>query len=195
MNKQEKSDSSNYQKYRWFFTASGKLVIGGKNSEQNEKLVNEILKSGLNYIVMHTSNPGSPFTMIVDQGTTESDLHEQAIFTACFSQEWKKGKKSCAIDIFDSKQITKNKGMKEGTFGVLGKVARRNVELKLGLELQEGVLRAVPKPREALLWVKPGSVEKGRAAKEISKVLKEKNINIEMEELLRALPSGGISII
>src|SRR3989344_6673467 len=98
-----------YTKYRWFFTSSGKLVIGGKNSEQNEMLMSEIIKSGLNYIIMHTSTPGSPFTMIVDEGLSDDDLHEQAVFTGCFSQEWKKGKKSTSIDIFNSKQLTKGK--------------------------------------------------------------------------------------
>ncbi len=184
-----------YTKYRWFFTSSGKLVIGGKSAEQNETLVREIIKSGIDYIVMHTHNPGSPFTFIVDEGIDEKDLEEQAIFTACFSQEWKKGKKSAVIDIFDSKQITKNKGMKRGTFGVLGKVNRRIVGLRLGLEIQEEVLRAIPKPKEALLWIIPGTLEKDKASKEIQGILKDKKVNLLMDEIDRALPAGGINII
>ncbi len=191
MNKPQTS----YTKYRWFFTSGGKLVIGGKSAEQNELLVKEIIKSKMDYIVMHTHNPGSPFTFIVDEGIDENDLEEQAIFTACFSQEWKKGKKSAVIDIFDSKQIAKGKGMKRGTFGVLGKVNRRTVELKLGLEIQEGALRAVPRPKEALLWIKPGEIEKDKTSKEIQGILKGKKTDIKIEEIDRALPAGGIEII
>ena len=193
-NKMTKSQNS-YTKYRWFFTSSGKLIIGGKSAEQNELLVKEVLKSGVDYITMHTHNPGSPFTFLVDEGLNELDLEEQAIFTACFSQEWKKRKKSAVIDIFDSKQIAKSKGMKRGTFGVLGKINRRTVELKLGLEIQEGVLRAVPRPKEALLWIKPGLLEKDKASKEIQGILKDKKVNFLMEEIDRALPAGGIEII
>ncbi|MBS3074632.1 DUF814 domain-containing protein [Candidatus Pacearchaeota archaeon] len=193
----EKMRSQSYLKYRWFFTSSGKLVIGGKNAEQNELLVKEITKSGIDYIVMHTTNPGSPFTFLVDEGenVTEEDLMEQAVFTGCFSQEWKKQKKTTSIDIFHSKQITKNKGMKSGTFGVLGKANRRAVELKLGLEVQEEKLRAVPRPREALLWITPGEETRNKAAKEIKKILKEKNLDFTVEEIERAMPAGGIKII
>ncbi len=193
-NSQSSQSSQSYTKYRWFFTSSGKLVIGGKSAEQNEVLVKEVMKLGINYIVMHTHAPGSPFTFIVDEGVNEKDLEEQAIFTACFSQEWKKGKKSVVIDIFDSSQIAKKRGMKKGMFGVLGKVNRRNVELKLGLEMQEGVLRAVPKPVKALLWITPGETEKSKAAKEIKKVLDEKGLSLTREEIERALPAGGMKI-
>ena len=190
--KETNPNSANYEKYRWFFTGSGKLVIGGKNAEQNELLVKEIINLNIDYIVMHTRAPGSPFTFIVDEGLSEKDLHEQAVFTGCFSHEWKKQKKSAIIDIFHSKQITKNKGMKRGTFEVLGKVNRRTVELKLGLEVQEGRLRAVPNPNKALLWVVPGRESRNKAAKEIGKILKEKNLDFTVEEIERALPAGGI---
>ncbi|MEK6918940.1 MAG: NFACT RNA binding domain-containing protein [Nanoarchaeota archaeon] len=186
--------SNSYLKYRWFFTSSGKLVIGGKNSEQNEHLMKEIMASGLDYIIMHTSTPGSPFTMIVDEGLTDKDLHEQAVFTGCFSQEWKKRKKSTSIDIFDSKQLTKGKGMKEGTFGVLGKVSRRNVELKLGIETQEGTIRAVPNSNNASIIIEPGIIEKGKAAKIIKERLKNLGIEADREEIERAIPSGEFTI-
>jgi len=182
------TQSNSYEKYRWFFTSGGKLVIGGKSAEQNETLVKEIIKLGLNYVVMHTSEPGSPFTFMVDEGIDDSDLHEQAVFTASFSQQWKKGKKTAPIDIFSSKQVTKNNGMKEGTFGVLGKVAARNAELKLGFEIQEGKLRCVPNPDEKTTCIKPGKETKTKIAKESKKYFKVRNIELSMEDIERAMP-------
>lgn len=187
--------NNSYTKYRWFFTSSGKLVIGGKNSEQNEELMKEIMKSKIKHVIMHTTTPGSPFTMIVDEGLVEEDLHQQAVFTACFSQEWKKGRRSTSIDIFDNKQLGKNKGMKEGTFGVLGKVIRRNVELKLGIQVQEEVIRAVPDTKGAVIIIKPGVIEKGKVAKMIRTKLESLGIKADREEIERALPSGGFEII
>ena len=48
-----------YEKFRWFFTSGGKLVIGGKSAEQNE----EVLKAHLDRddLIMHTKQAGSLF--------------------------------------------------------------------------------------------------------------------------------------
>ena len=71
-----------YEKYKWFYTSSGKLVIGGKSAEQNESLVKDIMRIKKNYIVMHTKEPGSPFAIILDdiKNVSENDLDETAIF-------------------------------------------------------------------------------------------------------------------
>ena len=186
----------NYTKYRWFFTTSGKLVVGGKNSEQNEELVNYIIKEGKEHIVMHTTSPGSPFSFILDDISklTEKDLEETAIFTACFSQEWKRGKKKAKVDIFTSKQIKKEKGMKIGTFRVIGKSKSKNVELKLVLAVQNGKLRAVPfstghyKERILGYIIKPGKLSKKEA---ILKIYHQVNNDFSLEEIEQAIPSGG----
>jgi len=194
------SDAANYQKYRWFFTSTGKIVIGGKSAAQNESLMKEILKSKHDYIVMHTTQPGSPFTVIIDVeggGVNEKDIEEQAIFTACFSQEWKKGRKNntAAVDIFNNKQVVKKHGMKLGTFGVLGKEIRRKVPMKLWLEIQEEKLRAVPNPEKKIISVEPGMKEKKELLVEIQKILKETyDKEFSKEEIMQALPAGGITI-
>ena len=87
-----------YKKYRWFFTSSDNLVIGGKSAEQNEEIMKTHSESREKYVVMHTSSPGSPFTLIREP--SKQDLIEMAIFTACFSQQWKKGSKEAELDIF-----------------------------------------------------------------------------------------------
>ena len=55
--------------YRWFYTSEGKLVIGGKNEEQNELVLKHFLKS--EYTVMHTNAPGSPFMIIQDSSPSK----------------------------------------------------------------------------------------------------------------------------
>ena len=92
-----------YEKYRWFFTSSNKIVIGGKSAEQNEDIMRNIENED---VVMHTSSPGSPFCII--SSPSEKDIEEVAIFTACFSHEWKKGKKTSEVHIFKGEQVTKN---------------------------------------------------------------------------------------
>ena len=107
-------------KFRKFITSSGKFVLAGKNSENNEELVKQ---AGKEEIVLHTKAPGSAFVNIkLKEGekAEEKDIKEAAIFCARYSQAWKKAgiKKDVAVHVFKGKDIFKIKGMKIGTFGV-----------------------------------------------------------------------------
>ncbi len=186
-----------YKKYRWFFTVSGKLVIGGKSSEQNEELLKKIKQKSNDFVVMHTNDPGSPFTVILSERSevTERDLEECAIFTACFSRAWRLGKKKSKVDIFRASDLYKEKNMKQGTWGVFGKVMQKEAVLKLILTKQKGLLRAVPKLNSKkedpeIIELKPGKIEKIDLAKNIKAKL---GIELDEVELLSAVPSGRFS--
>lgn len=190
-------DKQDYEKYRWFFTSSGKLVIGGKSAEQNESIM-----SGVNEgdVIMHTSSPGSPFCVI--QNPSEEDIEEAATFTACFSHEWKKvknnsNKNKVEVHLFKGEQVTKNKGMKTGTFGVMGSVKRKKVELKLALDFQKGKLRAVPMDvaKKKIAILTPGSLDKNQAAEKILELIKNKySYPITRDEVMSAIPSDSINV-
>lgn len=186
-----------YKKYRWFFTKSGKLVYGGKSAEQNEEIVQAIMTKTDNYIMMHTRIPGSPFAIIDAnlKNVSEQDLEEVAIWTACFSRAWRSGLKKTTVDIFTKKQIVKKQGMKTGTFGVEGKIERKNVILRMCLIYQKKVLRAVPETtlkedEKILMNIIPGKIPKEQFAKMISEKLKK-----QFEEVLNALPTGNFGVV
>ena len=175
-----------YQKYRWFYTSSGMLVIGGKSAEQNEEIVKLARQ---NDVMLHTADPGSPFCIIIDEvEETEQDIREAAIFCACLSKAWKQKKKQVAVDIFRKEQVYKDKRMAKGTFGIKGNAEKIKVELKLYLNFQEGKLRAVPFETD-IASITSGDLSKEKAAEIISKKLE-----IKKEEVLSALPSDGINI-
>ncbi|MEK6891222.1 MAG: NFACT RNA binding domain-containing protein [Nanoarchaeota archaeon] len=180
-----------YEKYRWFYTSNKHLVIGGKNAEQNEELVKKFLKTNPKYVVMHTKDPGSPFSIIVADNPTEKDLEETAIFTGSFSRAWRDGKKKASVDVFLMEQIVKMKNMKSGTFGVIEKVDRKSLELKLYLTIQKERARFVPqKPlKEQTICIVPGKMPKDQIAEELAVKLE-----ITKEEILNALPTGGSKI-
>lgn len=184
-----------YMKYKWFFTSSGKLVVGGKSAEQNDELIKRMKKESHEFVVMHTSQPGSPFSFIVSkpEELSKSDLEETAIFTGCFSRAWKLGKKKAIIDIFRASQLYKSPSMKQGTWGLNGKIQKTTVEIKLVLTKQKGKLRAVPEQstKSSFLSISPGKIDKVKALSELSSALKNK---FTPDEILSALPSGGIII-
>ena len=185
-----KNIEENYDKYRWFFTSSGKLVVGGKSARQNEKLVKKLIEGEDKVLLMHTARPGSPFSAILGpiEKLDERDLEEAAIFTASFSQQWKEGGGKIKVNAFTNKDVYKEKKMKEGTFGVKGKEKGEKVELKLYLKKQDGKLRAVPF-QEGEVSITPGEMSKEKAAELISKKL-----NVDKEEVVQALPAGGFNI-
>ncbi len=185
-----------YERFRWFFTYSGKVVIGGKSAEQNENVINKHLER--EDVVMHTALPSSPFVVIKSEGKeiSERDIEEAAIFCACFSQQWKKRRMKVEVHIFSPEQITKGRGSKTGTFSVLGNIEKIQAELRLALAIQNEKLRAVPisSTRDKLVIIEPGMIKKEKAAEEIGKMLKEKRLDIKREEIIQALPAGGFVI-
>ena len=186
-----------YKKYRWFFTKSKKLVAGGKSAIQNEELIKSLKKQDTDLIVMHTSSPGSPFAVIISpiNKVLESDLEQTAVFTACFSRDWRDGKEKSTVDIFKLSQLYKDKKMKIGTWGVKGDIQHKKVELELVLTTQKETLRAVPpstpEKKSILLNILPGKIDKRSI---VPKMALELHEEFNQEAILSALPPGGVKI-
>ena len=103
-------------KFREFYTSSKKLILCGKSAEQNEELIKKNLSP--EETVLHTRAPGSPFCVIKNNKPTTKDIKETAIICAAFSKDWKKNKKNVEVHVFKASTISKQKGMKPGTFSV-----------------------------------------------------------------------------
>ena len=185
-----------FRNYRWFYTNDGKLVIGGKNEDQNELVLRNFLKP--NYVVMHTSKPGSGFMIIQSDKPSKDDLNETAIFCGAFSKQWKLGEKQIDVDIFKGNQLHKTKDMRIGTFGVNGKKKKVKVKPELVLVIQKGKLRAVPKVKrkeEILVSIKPGKLSKEEATNKIAKKIKDKfHFPVSKEEIMQVIPSSEMSV-
>lgn len=96
-------------------TINEKIVLMGKNQEQNEQLVKQF--KGKENIIMHTVAPGSPFCVALKKPTLK-EKKQIANFCAAYSQDWRDNKKDIKVHWFTGKDIYKRKGMKTGTFGV-----------------------------------------------------------------------------
>lgn len=186
----------NYFNYRWFVTSSDKMVVGGKSAEQNDELLTKLKSRSKDFIVMHTSSPGSPFSVILadKKNVSPEDLEQTALFTACFSRAWKERKKSSVVDIFSLSQLSKSPALKSGTWQVVGKIQRKSVSLKLVLTKQKSKLRAVPQSaaKKFFCKIRPGKNDKtqmlGALQAKIPEIFSE-------QDFLSALPSGGVQIV
>jgi len=185
-----------YKKYKWFFTSNKRLVVAGKSDSSNDELLLNLKKLNREFWVAHASQPGSPFAVICARPeiVKDEDLEELAVFTGCFSKAWKLGKKTTEIHLFKLSQVEKKRGMKTGSWIVNGKIKKVKIELMLVLTKQRGTLKAVPEKstRKIFLRIVPGLTDKTKMVEKIAIALGD--IKVDKEEILSALPAGGLKI-
>jgi predicted ribosome quality control (RQC) complex YloA/Tae2 family protein len=189
-----------YEKYHWFFSSEGFLVIAGRDSTTNEILIKKHTEK--DDIVLHTDMSGSPFTVIKTEGKkpSEQTLQEAADFTVSFSNAWKKGLASIEVFHVSPEQVTKepNSGeyLPKGAFVIRGKVnyLLGRINLAIGL-LKDGramiaPLSAVEKNCKSVIKIFPGKSKTSEVAKKIQAKLKYD----DLDEIIRLLPSGGVDL-
>jgi predicted ribosome quality control (RQC) complex YloA/Tae2 family protein len=87
--KEEMANKQWYEKFRWFTTSDGFLVVAGKDSVSNEVLIKKYTKQ--EDIVFHAEITGSPFVVIKTEGkeVSEAALKEAAEAAASYSRAWR----------------------------------------------------------------------------------------------------------
>jgi predicted ribosome quality control (RQC) complex YloA/Tae2 family protein len=121
-----------YDRFRWFHTNDGYLVIGGRNADQNEELVKKYLEPGDK--VLHTQAHGGPVTVLKATDPSEasspdiklpdSSIEEAAQFAVTYSSVWKDGRYAGDVYAVDSDQVTKTpesgEYLEKGGFAIRG---------------------------------------------------------------------------
>jgi hypothetical protein len=143
---------------------------------------------------------GSPFFLIKTEGKKVDELaiQETAEATASFSRAWKAG--LATIDVFYvkpeqvSKQSESGEYMAKGAFMIRGKTTYVHPNIKLAVGIRQGKIMcgpvsAVKKNCEKFMLFSQGNEKASDAAKKI-----KKELGGELDEIIRALPSGGVRI-
>jgi len=185
-----------FEKFHWFITSNGHVVIGGKDFKQNELIVRRYLAD--NDLFFHADIHGAPVVVLKVDGEeiSEDEIYEAAQFAAAYSRAWKLG--MSAIDVYWVKgnQVSKSppsgEYLPKGAFMVRGKRNYiRNVPLILGIGLSpsdEALIISGPPSiikKECILWVEivPGSMSKSEVAKLIYKFFID-NVGEELRQML-----------
>ncbi len=189
-----------YEKFRWFFSSDGFLVIAGRDASSNEVVIKKHAEK--EDLVFHTDAPGSPFAVLKNSDKKEipeSSREEAAVFCATFSKAWEQGIRY--LDVFEVRpdQVTKEARAGEyvakGAFMVYGKRKNYHASLSLAIGLYGGAVMsgpesAVRKHCSKFLVMKQGSSKKGDISRKIMNYLGLHS----NDDILAALPSGGIDI-
>lgn len=208
----KKLEKAWFEKFRWFNSSDGFLVLGGRDATTNEILVKKHLEP--HDIVFHADIVGAPFVVVKTKGEapTGQVIREAAQFAASYSRAWREMLSTIDVYWIHSDQVSKaapsGQYLEKGSFIIRGtKNYIRNVGLKvaIGVRLEDDWIHVIGGPldpicRQANLHVivVPGEQTSAELARQIHHLLSERIdkehrhqiSKISIEEIQRFIPSG-----
>ena len=189
-----------YEKFRWFISSDDFLVMGGRDATSNEIVIKK--HTDRNDLVLHTDMAGSPFFVIKAnrKKIPESTIKEAADAVCTFSRTWKLGLQTSDVFYVSPEQVSKKtkagEYMGKGAFMIYGKTnyIENKVNLAIGITkdktIMSGPVEAIKKKCEKYVTLKQGNEKVSAVAKKISYKL---GGNLDLDEIIRALPAGTFS--
>ncbi len=181
-----------FEKYRWFYSSDGFLIIGGRDATTNEIIIKKNTEQ--NDIVFHTEIAGSPFVVVKSGGKKipETTMKEAAEFTASFSRAWKLGIPYAESYYVLPEQVSKKaqagEYLKKGAFMIYGKKNFISPKINIAIgrykgKIMSGPVSAIKKHCKEYFQIEQGQGKPSDAAKIISKKL-----NVNIDDVIKALP-------
>jgi len=211
-----------YDRFRWFHTSTGYLVIGGRNADQNEELVKKYM--GKHDRFFHTRAHGGPVTLLKAAGPSESadpvdfseeTLREAAQFAVSYSSDWKDGRGAGDAYMVEPDQVSKTpesgEYIEKGSFVIRGdRTYFEDVPCRIAVGVQcEPVTQAIGGPPSAIVdraatsvTLEPGMYAQNDAAMMVYRELKGRFADqsfvrkvASADQLQEFLPPGGSDIV
>ncbi|MFX0004111.1 MAG: ribosome rescue protein RqcH [Candidatus Hermodarchaeota archaeon] len=149
-----------YEKFRWFFSSDGYLIIGGRDATSNEAIFKKQIEQ--NDLVFHTNFPGSPLVIIKNPHNHKiplSTIDETAEFAASYSRAWKENWGVVDVFYIHPDQISKTppsgEFLPKGSFIITGKKNFiKNVKTKLTIGIKFVNIEANSKDNQKIFYPK-----------------------------------------
>ncbi|WP_456394659.1 ribosome rescue protein RqcH [Thermococcus sp.] len=200
----EKRKKRWFEKFRWFLSSEGFLVLGGKDASTNEMLIKKHMNE--NDLYCHADVYGAPHVVIKDgRKAGEKTIFEACQFAVSMSKAWSRGVYSEDAYWAYPEQVTKKTPSGEylgkGAFMVYGK---RNwfhglpLKLAVGIVLYEGDDFVVCAPVDAIkahanryIVIRPGGLKKSELVKRIKHIFEKWGYRVREEDIMAVLPPGN----
>ena len=211
-----------YERFRWFHTSDGFLVLGGRNADQNEDLVKKYLDRGDRFF--HTQARGGPVTILKATGPSEptreidlpeTTLDEAATFAVSYSSVWKDGRFAGDVYMADPDQVSKTpesgEYLEKGAFTVRGdRTYFRDTAVSAAVGITcEPETRVVGGPPSAIeprtetsVTLEPGQYAQNDAAKRLYRTFRERFRDTSFvrkvaspDLIAEFLPPGGSRVV
>jgi len=173
-----------YEKFRYFISSDGFLVVAGKDTVSNEVIIKKYTTQ--EDVVFHAEITGSPFVVVKTEGKeiSEQVLHEAAEFAASYSRAWRENAGTADVYWVKVDQLRKSgpsgESIPHGAFFVEGKRNwYRNTPLRVavGITVKEeaefvgGPVDAVKAKTKSYIIIQPGDYQGKELLKQIMRSL------------------------
>ncbi|MCX2819317.1 ribosome rescue protein RqcH [Haladaptatus sp. F3-133] len=209
-----------YDRFRWFRTSDGFLVIGGRDADQNDEIYKKYTDP--DDVFFHTQAPGGPVTVLKrtepdepkgDIEVPDRSREEAARFAGIYSSVWDTGQGAAEVYSVPASNISKTpesgEYIEKGSVVVRGERTYYTVEMEasVGMRLDDeaGVIGGPPsavEPRCGFsVRLEPGRYSRNDTAKRVYRRFREElDENVvrritTVDEVRRFLPSGGSRMI
>jgi len=190
-----------FEKFRWFTSSDGFLVVAGKDAVTNEVLIKK--HTDEHDTVFHADIVGAPFVVVKTEGKEPSErcLREAGEFAAAFSRAWREGFASVDVYWVRPDQLSKSgpsgESVAHGAFVVRGQRNwMRGIPLRIAIgvvfneaegipKIEAGSVDLVKPKTEAHVVIVPGDLEGRDFFKRILKALSEKVPKEKRQAILR----------
>jgi predicted ribosome quality control (RQC) complex YloA/Tae2 family protein len=187
-----------YEKFRWFVSSEGFLVVGGRDAVSNEIVIKK--HTAPDDLVLHTDMAGSPFFVIKAEGRVpgEQTVMEAADATATFGRAWRRGLPYADVFCVKPHQVSKDaqpgEFLPKGAFMIRGKTSyvENKVNLAIGIHkeaVMAGPVTAVKTHCDVFVEIVQGD----RKTSDVAKAVR-RQVGGELDDIIRAMPAGGCDI-
>lgn len=192
-----------FERYRWFVSSEGAMVLGGKDARTNDMLVKKHLEPGDRYA--HADIHGAPSVVVkMKEGIGELTLVEACQFAVATSKAWNAKIGSSVGYWVLPEQVSKTPQSGEylarGAFVIRGKrnySPKAEIRLAIGEVELEGERKIMCGPESAvrargsrLVVIRPGELDKNLFAG-----LLAAEFGVPIEEVQSVLPPGDVDLV
>lgn len=197
-----------FERFRWFISTEGNLVVAGRDASSNDTVVKKYLSEGDRYA--HADIHGAPSCVIKSKGITdekipisEKTLEEACVFAASYSRAWNQFGEAQAYWVLPeqvSKTPESGEYVPKGAFIIRGKrnYHRSKLEIAVGLvpledneKLMGGPISAVAaKASKGYVILNPGTTKKSVISQKLSNAFQ-----VSTEKVEKVLPPGNCTIV
>jgi predicted ribosome quality control (RQC) complex YloA/Tae2 family protein len=196
-----------FERFHWFITSEGNIVIGGNDAKSNDLIVKKYLKPGDRYA--HADIHGAASCIIKASDfknavlpITEHTLSEACAFAGCHSKAWRQFGETQVYWVLPeqvSKTPQSGEFVPRGGFIIRGKRNYQNIKLEMAIgviQLEDqkkimcGPVTAVQAWASQYIVFEAGTFSKNSFAKQVAHVF-----NGTVDEIMHVLPPGDIQVI
>lgn len=192
-----------FERYKWFITTGGKLVLSGRDARTNDQVVKKHLKTTDRYA--HADLHGAPSVVIKEgESATDEDMEEVCAFALAHSKAWTAGAREGTAYWVLPDQVSKmaqaGEFVPRGAFIIRGKRNYLNhlpLKMAVGEIEHEGARKIMCGPPTSVLArseryviIQPGKSDRSKVSAQLSRTFE-----VPEEEISRILPPGDVEIV